>query len=271
MYIHTYMYLPLPSRFHHVYFDNFFSGIDLLIDLHRLGLYGCGTLRSNRKGFPSDLKPFVKKGLHNRGDSETRQSGELTVSVWQDSRPVVVIATNSCPLEPSSVTRRMRDGTTTSIPCPQSVLQYNKCMGGVDHSDQLRGYYNVRLKGRKCYKYIFWFLFDVAITNSYILCKHHSTLQVLSTKEFRADLAKQLIGTHSSRKRLGRPSLTMVSPKPFSEDHFPVRGSSKSHQCTYCRTVRSQRRETVWYCKTCKKFLCHNGKEDCFLAYHKAL
>ena len=137
---------------------------------------------------------------------------------------------------PSTVTRRMRDGTTTSIPCPQSVLQYNKCMGGVDCSDQLRGYYNARLKGRKCYTYIFWFLFDEAITNSYIVCKHHSTLQVLSTKEFRADLAKQLIGTHSSRKCLGRPSFTMVSPKPFSEDHFPVRGSLKSHRCTYCRT-----------------------------------
>lgn len=36
--------VSLPSRFHHVYFDNFFSGIDLLIDLHRLGLYGCGTV-----------------------------------------------------------------------------------------------------------------------------------------------------------------------------------------------------------------------------------
>ena len=44
-------------------------------------------------------------------------------------------------------------------------------MGGVDHGDQLRGYYHVRLKNRKYYKYIFLFLFDVSITNSYVLFK----------------------------------------------------------------------------------------------------
>ena len=49
-------------------------------------------------------------------------------------------------------------------------------MGGVDQNDQLRGYYNVRLKCRKYYKYIFWFLFDLAITNSYILTKRHTDL-----------------------------------------------------------------------------------------------
>ena len=42
-------------------------------------------------------------------------------------------------------------------------------MGGVDDNDQLRGYYHVRLKCRKLYKYIFWFLFDVAIVNSFIV------------------------------------------------------------------------------------------------------
>jgi hypothetical protein len=38
-------------------------------------------------------------------------------------------------------------------------------MGGVDLNDQLRGYNSVKLKGRKFYKYIWWFIFDVAITN----------------------------------------------------------------------------------------------------------
>ena len=59
-------YLRNPHRYHHLYFDNFFSSIDLLLDLLKVGLYGCGTLRSNRCGCPTDLKPYVKKGLKER-------------------------------------------------------------------------------------------------------------------------------------------------------------------------------------------------------------
>ena len=44
------------STYRHIYFDNFFSSVDLLLDLCRVGLYGCGTLRMNRRGFPEQLK-----------------------------------------------------------------------------------------------------------------------------------------------------------------------------------------------------------------------
>ena len=147
-----------------VHCDNFFSSVDLLCDLYSMGLYGCGTLRSNRKGFPDDLKSFVKKGLPNRGDSKIRQCDDLTVSVWQDSKPVVAIATNSDQLEITTVLRKSKDGSKSEIDCPQAINLYNKYMGGVDRNDQIRGYYSVRMKGRKFYRYIFWFLFDVSIT-----------------------------------------------------------------------------------------------------------
>ena len=54
----------------------------------------------------------------------------------------------------------------------RSVRLYNIIMAGVDKNDQLRGYYEVRTKSTKNYKYIFWFLFDVAIVNAFILCTY---------------------------------------------------------------------------------------------------
>ena len=60
-------------RYHHAHFDNLFTSMKLLLDLAKVGIYGCGTLRSNRVGFPSDLKPFVKSGLSTRGDFLVRQ------------------------------------------------------------------------------------------------------------------------------------------------------------------------------------------------------
>ena len=247
--------------------------MDLLLDLLRVGLYGCGTLRSNRKGFPPDLKPLLKKGPGERGDYRVRQHKHLTVALWQDNRPVVVISTNSDPTQPTTVQRKARDGTSSSIRCPASISSYNKFMGGVDLNDQLRQYYSIRMKGRKYYKYIWWFLVDVAVTNAYILCKKHTDLTVPSVKDFRIDLAKGLIGDYCSRKRVGRPAV-VPSAQRFCEDHFPQRGAEKSHRCYHCQHHRGkQRRETIWYCNTCQVFLCHNGRdeEDCFLMYHRRL
>ena len=83
----------LHHRNHHVYCDNFFSSFQLLSDLFSDGIYACGTIKSNRKEFPPALTPDLKTGLPNRGDCITVQSNKLqnlTVSVWQDTRPVTV-------------------------------------------------------------------------------------------------------------------------------------------------------------------------------------
>ena len=112
--------------------------------------------------------------MKERGDSQTRQYNNLTVNVWQDNKVVSMAATNGDPTMNVQVLRKKKDGTRTPVNCPQSISLYKKFMGGVDHNDQLRGYYHVRLKCRKYYKYIFWFLFDVAVINSYILSRHYT-------------------------------------------------------------------------------------------------
>ena len=101
----------------HLYFDNFFTSVDLLLDLFRVGLYGCGTLCSNRRGFREVLKPHVKKGFRDRGESKTvmHNDSNLTVSVWQDNHPVVVIGSNSDPAVSTSVTCKNKDGTSQTV------------------------------------------------------------------------------------------------------------------------------------------------------------
>ena len=260
----------LHHTYRHLYFDNFFSSVDLLLDLWRTGLYGCGTMRTNRKGFPKLLKCHVKKGLAVRGDSITVQHKEsnTTVSLWQDSRPVIVIANNTDGTVTETVKRMKKNGTRETYPCPSSIALYNRFMGGVDRNDQIRGYYNTPIKCRKFYKYIFWFLFDVAITNAFILCKEFSSLEIRTVKSFRVELAKQLIGDYNGRKRTGRVSTTATA-KRFCQSHFPTRGSDQVHRCHYCSKFRKERRATVWFCKDCSLFLCHNGTEqDCFFLFH---
>ena len=183
--------------------------------------------------------------------------------VWQDNKPVTILATNSDPTKEETVKRKNKDGTTREVPCPQATRLYNMFMGGVDLSDQLRGYYHLRLKSRKFYKYIVWFLIDLAITNAYILCKNFTHLRITSTKAFRASLAKELIGSYCSRKKVGRPSLQPAHKRIRYSAHFSVkkvRAGGKGHRCHFCQTFFKRRRETVWFCNTCAVYLCHSGR-----------
>ena len=53
----------LQGKYHHVFFDNYFTSLNLLLDLEKDGIYACGTARKDRRGFPDPLK---KPSLPNR-------------------------------------------------------------------------------------------------------------------------------------------------------------------------------------------------------------
>ena len=60
----------LHGTYCHVFYDNFFPCVDLVLDLFKAGLYSCGILKSNCKAFPTLLKLVVKKDLGNGGNSK---------------------------------------------------------------------------------------------------------------------------------------------------------------------------------------------------------
>ena len=136
-----------------------------------------------------------------RGDSVTVQADNVSASAWMDCKTVMVMSTNCQPSSCGTVRRRQKDGSSIEVPCPESIIRYNQFMGGVDRGDQLHGYYHCRSKSRKFYKYIFFFLFDVAITNAYILMKAAGSCPFKDFKSFRLQLSKDLIGEYCSRRR----------------------------------------------------------------------
>ena len=166
-------------------------------------------------------------------------------------------------------------------------------MAGVDKGDQLRQYYRVRTKCRKKYKYIFWFLFDVVITNSYLSLFAPTTMPNRRLKAFRLRLADQLVGNYNSRKCLGRPCSRSAHPPPTIPPlhhlgplpaqatrtalHLPSRQKNK-RRCVYSSQYRDspQRHDVLWQCKVCpgQPPLCFTGNEDdsdCFRLWHAHL
>lgn len=200
-----------------------------------------------------------------------------------DNKEVQVLSTNVQPDDRGTVRRMQSDSTVREIQAPMAIISYNKWMGGVDRGDQIRQYYHLRLKSRKVYKYIFWFLVDVSISNAYIIHKHHTSATTKSTpfKTFRLELAKCLIGSYNSRKRAAPTAAPALPrpPRPATVAHFPLKkptGSQKGvTRCWYCHNQRrpSQRKETMWYCEECEIYLCHTGviETDCFRAHHASM
>ena len=203
-----------------------------------------------------------------------------------------IMSTNSDPQTPTTVQRKERDGSSQTVSCPRSVVDYNQYMGGVDHADQLRNYYHVRTKSKKFYKYLFWFVFDCAVVNAFIIWKHYQPLAGVSMrqqslKSFRLALAHRLIGSYNSHKRyslltaireawidsLSTAKGARFESDPYTSDtdgHFPIKGTRG--KCVFCWNVRRERHETNVHCRKCGKVLCVEARDAsallCLERYH---
>ena len=76
-----------------------------------MAFMGVVLFGQTEKGFLYNLK----KGLKERGGSETVQCGNLTVTLWQDTRPVLTIATDAQADLAVQVKRKRKDGSMVSV------------------------------------------------------------------------------------------------------------------------------------------------------------
>ena len=85
---------PYHNRGHHIYYDNFFSSVNLLIGLLEKGTYACATTRSNRRGYPLE-----DVGKLRRGESKFLQSSDssMVACAWQDIVPRGLCTSSAAP------------------------------------------------------------------------------------------------------------------------------------------------------------------------------
>ena len=125
------------------------------------------------------------------------------------------ISSGHNPDHTTSVRRKKGDRSIVHVECPECIADY---MGGVDKGDQYR---EVRMKSRKSYKYIFWFMFEVCVLNSFILSFH----PISSFLAYRQQLSRELIGPYNSRKRQVISRATIHRDLVVSTQHFPSKAT----------------------------------------------
>lgn len=112
-------------------------------------------------------------------------------------------------------------------------------------------------------KELFFHLFDIAVQNSYAMCKMKNE-ENSELSGFRLQLARELIEEYGSKRpqMKGRPSTDC--PLRLTARHF-IPGDNVKKRCFVCSQARKKRSDTRFYCPDCDVPLCN---PDCFKQYH---
>ena len=193
----------IQGESHHLYMDNLITSPSLSALLQNHNSYLIGTVCSNRKEFPQslrDIKSLSKTLQHGQYKSAMIHNGKTECLVWKNNKPVCLINSISNPANVTHVKRTTRDGSRLQVSCPESIKLYNAYMGGVDLFDFRRKTYSSSRKSKKWWLQLFYFLLDMAVTNSFIVHKESPNAVELTQKEFILRLAEHLISCNSPRK-----------------------------------------------------------------------
>ena len=203
-----------------------------------------------------------------------KQKGLLVATQWTDKRQVNIISTNADPVV-TTVQRRSKEGMV-DIEIPMPVMTYNSGMFGVDLADQHRAYYPVGRSSTKWWRYIFWYLIDLSMINSFLLMKsarpNGSDSPAQNHLMFRKAVLDQLLSGATKSRQPDTPSVTGRS-SPYNSQHMLSPMSGRKRRCYQCsidgnKMDSGRTRETTTGCHLCQ---VHLHKGYCFSKFHETL
>nr|XP_039253826.1 piggyBac transposable element-derived protein 4-like [Styela clava] len=276
-----YLINPYEGLHHHLYVDNFYTSAELFEYLLSKGVYACGTSKGNAASFPKELIVKQARAIP-RGTSDWRMSGQLLAQSWVDNRMVYYLSTIHKPEYDlnddgeKTVKRKgsRRASSFVEIPCPPLLKDYNKYMGGVDLSNQMRKYYNLTRKSRVWYRKIFSYLLEVAVHNARVVFENLAG-QRCGGGEFRMELVVALIGSHRASLRHGVLTPASITRLHNVGSHFPI-STGCLRLCPVCakksRISATIREGTIprssIKCGDCDVHLCVRENRFCFRDWH---
>lgn len=207
--------LPEKKRYlpYQLYFDNLFTGLNLLYYLKQQGYNATGTIRENRlsKNCPlSDKKRFQKnyRGIY---ESAIERTCGIIVVRWLDNN-VVTVASTCHGIFPNTNVRRFSQAEKQmiTVPRPNVIGQYNSSMGGTDLMDENINRYRIGIRGKKWWWCQLTWLIDVCINNGWQL--HKKAGGSFQQLNFRREIANNYLKTYGSvPKGPGRPATSRSS------------------------------------------------------------
>ncbi|XP_035705372.1 piggyBac transposable element-derived protein 3 [Folsomia candida] len=251
--------------------DNWFHSLKLARMLKDRLTYVLGTVQKRRKGIPRGARMTRKL---RKGEVETFSDGDVLIERWQDRREVLILNT----FMPHGMTEWPSTNPNNQRMKPDTVLLYNKTMGGVDNVDKTIKPNQSLRKSYKWYKKVAFYLVELSVYNSMIMYNTTQNDQVgfrrLNYEVFVKSIIHNILTKFPvARKPRGRPSQSRVSV-PLANMHIPERvmkenGYPSKSDCFHCKTKLGKRTITQFKCLACEKRLCIGSSVfNCFKFYH---
>lgn len=261
-----------PAQGLHVYTDRYYTSPELAKELLKIDCLLTRTVMTNRIGLPPGMKERGKK--MKKGDIISKRKGSTLIVSWKDKRAVHMLSTSSKGSKSHMTDVASKWPNRPPTKKPDVVIDYIKHMGGVDRSDHFISSYQFMRRTKKWYRKMFFWLFEVAIINAYILYKETQKgygKKPMTHRKFRMSLVKSLVAekvtiARPKAKKRGRPAEGPPQQRLDGRQHFMDRREKGSSKCVVC-TKSGLRREKIYYCKTCAaQPPLHPDK--CFEQYH---
>ena len=260
---------------HHVYMDSYYNSPELAETLSRKKTLLAGTLQPNREGVPTIIgaaKKFWGKSKKYKGQCLWRRKGDTLILAWMDKRCVCAIST----IHAARMKNVKYNFQNTLVQKPETVIEYNKYMYGVDLSDQLVAGISPLRKSLKWWRKLAIHLINVAATNAFVICKKFGDKPNLSHTDFILEAVRGLVAEAQPHLKVW-PLVRTPSKTPDDDRlkglHFPAYNEKTKpdgrenppRPCKLCM-VRGifPRKNSSYCCGTCKVVLCIK----CFQPYH---
>ncbi|KAJ1115068.1 hypothetical protein NDU88_003296 [Pleurodeles waltl] len=221
----------------------------------RVDTFACGTIRSNRKGYPREL---VCKKIE-KGQCSALRNDELLALKFVDKRDVYILST----IHGESTSPVAVWGQVAEVRKPVCLLDYNKHMGGVDRVDQRLEPYTAARKPYVWYKKLAVHLFHLAAFNAFVVFKDSSPESRMTFVKFQESIIASLVVLEQARvpREAVVEDVARLKDRHFAE-HIPATAQKNfpANRCRVCAR-RGIRKETRMYCPDCpsKPGLCVGG------------
>lgn len=249
-----------PSNGHKIFFDNYFTSLNLLNHLSENNICATGTIRENRTEkcpFP-DAKTWKPKP---RGSSHFVSCENVTFVQWKDNK-VVTLGTNYDNNDIVMTTRWCKESKTKKqITQPKIVANYNKYMGGVDKMDKLIALYRTRMRQRKWYWPIVSYLLDASVSNAWVLMKKlmPDDSNCVSLLVFRRYIALSFLQSYGTKPTRGKTTSPYPVASRFDNIGHMIRYNETDRRCQVCK------KKSNFICVKCD---CGLHPKFCFEIYH---
>ena len=266
----------LINQGYHLYFDNYYTSVQLVQDLFKLEILACGTTSENRRGFPLSMKNGKKwaKGKE-RGSMRWEREGGCLALQWLDNRPVTMLSTINSANSFVLVDRKEKVNNkwcNIKVRQPQAIHSYNQFMNGVNRSDQMLAQNSTLRKCMRWWKTLFFHKIDIAVVNSFILFQlhraEHPEVEELkrpsrySASDFREELVRQLGGLEEyGLPPVWKPSAQEKTKDSSFQTEHVLEYTDEKRNCRVCWATEKVQRQINSYCSgpQCQVYL-HSTK-----------